>query len=265
MSVILTFYSQMGSVGKSTACANIAHEIAVLGEKVLVIDLSDSSTISEILLKEGIESEVIDSSPTYLPYEYVSNTKLILPTDQNNLKIIPNYPGMIDYFNEITHYTIHDLVIHLRKLHSMDFSYILIDTSSGSGNLEVAALCAANYVITPLNVNSKNITTGLTKILKKISDAQKECNSELRLLGFFLNFYHNDFKWEEATVQMIQDFAHDKSVVFNHKIDLNMDIPRAYFSHKTLRRYFLHSAAIDQYRDLTQEILDKIHAPEKAG
>ena len=87
MGRIIAFANQKGGVGKTTTCVNMASYMAVLGKKVLVVDLDPQGNATTNL---GFEKTGKHNSLYQIMSGDVDVEKCIYDTKIDKLKIIPS-------------------------------------------------------------------------------------------------------------------------------------------------------------------------------
>ena len=150
MSYIISFANQKGGVGKTTSTINTAAALALLGKKVLLIDLDpQGSSTSGVGIQK---SSLIQTS-----YNVISGTcdanDAIIKTKFKNLSIIPSNISLAASEFEITtqkdrEYFLKNRLENLKKENLYD--YIIMDCPPSLGIITINALTASQGVIVPM-------------------------------------------------------------------------------------------------------------------
>lgn len=143
----IAFAVQKGGTGKTTTAVNVAHGLALKGNKTVLIDCDPQGNATNNLFTEKPVHELAEVLKGEItPDEGITEIR-------DNLFIIPTISiggglrawGRSDAKDEI--YIFDDLKKELGK---MGFDYIIYDLSPSFGDLEQAVLMGADEVITPI-------------------------------------------------------------------------------------------------------------------
>ena len=143
---IISIFNNKGGVGKTTSAVNIAAELGLQGNKVLLIDLDPQCNATNY-----IGAHYPDSKGTYelLKGEDVS-ISLTLP---ENLWLIPSSINLISLEEEIE---IDDTSkVRLKDYLSSKediFDYVILDCPPSLGLITINALAASDYILIPSKV-----------------------------------------------------------------------------------------------------------------
>jgi len=174
----LVVAQQKGGVGKTSTLVHLAFDFLERGLRVAVIDLDTQANASYTLqkYKSGyLASQMFDSSPddvlagfSGLPagplLQIISSDPVLANMERRNL----NDAAMIFKKN-------------ITALAASGFDVILIDTAPALGVSLAAALYAADYVLSPIELEVYSIQ-GIKKMVTTISNIKKQ-NIALKFLG----------------------------------------------------------------------------------
>ncbi len=144
MGKIISLANQKGGVGKTTTTINLAASLAVLEQKVLVIDADPQANATSGL---GLDVRNVQSSIYECIVNEVDAKKVTLETQISNLDIIPSHIDLVGAEIEMLSMPNREKMLknaleHIRD----DYDFILIDCSPSLGLLVVNALTAADSV-----------------------------------------------------------------------------------------------------------------------
>lgn len=166
----LVVANQKGGVGKSTLTVHLAWYAAELGARVLIIDLdsqgNSSSTLQEYACDVDASELFLEAAPGSVPANQV-----VLIKGDTKLVDVDRLPAAI-----AGHFTKH--VAALRS----QFDLCIIDTAPAAGLRQVAALIAANYVVSPIELETYSIQ-GITSMMQTIYGVKQRFNKSLTFLG----------------------------------------------------------------------------------
>ncbi|RII36352.1 ParA family protein [Clostridium chromiireducens] len=157
-----------GGVGKSTISVHIAHGLALLGNKVLLIDL-DGQNDSSLFL--GIYDQ--DYKKTF--YDLINKRECIELSEciinaRENLDLLPS--RRIDIINtEFYREARIDLILkeRLKGIDNMNYNYVIIDCGPQRSKVNDAVLCFIDKIIVPVQVESASVRA-IGNIYEYLSD-----------------------------------------------------------------------------------------------
>ena len=170
----LVVANQKGGVGKTTLLVHFAHYAAETGNRVLVIDLDPQGNTSSSL--EAFASGIASSSlfgPT-------PTTSAVKP--KTSITLIAADSDLID-LDHATMDVAKTFLGHVRQLSDAgQFDLCLIDTAPALGLRMIAAITAANYVISPIELQAYSID-GIDAMVRTIYGIRQQLNPGLQFLG----------------------------------------------------------------------------------
>lgn len=220
---VISFLNNKGGVGKTATTATVAHILATLyNKKVLLIDIDPqgncSSLYSQIKMIDLLSSLLRDI-PTESPEKTVedlflnTNTDIhetIRATDYKNLDIIPALLTLSEC-EEILKADIRTpqqfrLKKHLEAIKD-EYDYCLIDCSPSINILNINSLVASDEVYIPLKCDAWS-ATGMC-IAKKLVKTVQSYNSNLKLAGCFFTQWEGKKNVSQTTYELLQAFVPD--------------------------------------------------------
>ena len=168
MGKVISLVNQKGGVGKTTTSINLSASLAVLGKKVLLIDLDpQGNTTTGVGINKGdIEKSVYD-----VLIGECKITEAMIKTKYKNLYVLPatiNLAGLDIELVEKSHRENgflkgEQLKIHLAEIID-SFDYIILDCPPSLGIITTNALTASNSVIIPVQCEFFALE-GITQLL----------------------------------------------------------------------------------------------------
>ena len=187
MTQIFAITNQKGGVGKTTTAINLATALAVVGSRILVIDLDPQGNASTGLGIPPTERQV-SSYDVLMGKARIGQTSR--PTQVPQLSIIP---GTVDLSSIDI-----ELGAELRRTHRLRnaltaqetsrYDYVLIDCPPSLNLLTINALVAAHAVLVPLQCEFFALE-GLSQLLKTVREIRETVNSSLKIQGIVLTMY----------------------------------------------------------------------------
>lgn len=254
MGRVICIANQKGGVGKTTTSVNLASALALIGRKVLVIDLDPQGNASSGL---GIKRyEYQDSNIYHVLIGEATIKQVIQTTAIQNLHVAPANPDLVGA--EIELVDIPQREYRLREaLHgvSSQYDYMLVDCPPSLGLLTVNALSAANTFIVPLQCEYYALE-GLSQLLNTAGVIKKNLNPELKIEGIVLTMFDTRNNLSHQVVSEIQ--SHFKDKVFKSIIPRNVRLSEAPSHGLSIFQYDDKSIGAEKYKELAMELDERV-------
>lgn len=208
----LTIANQKGGVGKTTLGLHLAFNLLEQGNRVLFIDLDP----------QGNSSKTLDQYKTFVPASALFMANTGKDIEAANFQLIPASAELIDVDRKPW-----EVMAHLANnlaLVDDQFDYCLIDTAPTMGLRLTASLIAADYVLSPIEVEEYSLD-GLQKLLKTIFSVKKNLNPKLEFLGIAVNRFNSRNDRQIAAFKALA--AQYGSYILPQPIGIRKSIPEA--------------------------------------
>jgi chromosome partitioning protein len=176
---ILVLANQKGGVGKSAIACQFALFLALKSDRnVLVIDLDHQANASDALQKSThvAVSEFRASALFHENVRFPAERFLLVPADRDLLRLESQAANHDVFLNNFVD-NVRDLPVH--------YDYVVIDTGPNPDIRPLSALIAADFVISPIQLNQEAID-GLSALQVDL-EKMRSLNPNLRLLGALPN------------------------------------------------------------------------------
>ncbi len=178
--------NQKGGVGKTTSAINISTELALLGRRVLLIDLDPqgnaTSGLSIPFAEEG--ADLYD-----VFFGKIQLESVIRESQIERLYVAPASSDLVGIEIELGKKPGRELILRSEiALIKEKFDYVIIDCPPSSGLLTLNALGAANGVLIPLQAEYYALE-GISALTRTIDFVKQTFNPELSVLGVFVTMY----------------------------------------------------------------------------
>ncbi len=256
MGKIIAFANQKGGVGKTTTCVNVATYMALMGKKVLILDVdSQGNATSAVGINKTKELktiyDLIDGESSY--------DEVIQPTIVDNLYIIPSTIDLAGAEVELIHIPQREKVIK-RILDEIKGSYdfILIDCPPSLALITVNALTAADSVIIPITCEFFPME-GIAQLMNTIRLIKYHLNPDLDIEGVVMTM-------KDKRYNLTNQVSNEIIKVFNKKVYIttiprNIRLAEAPSHGLPVALYDATSKGAEAYLSLAEEILKRAKVP----
>lgn len=256
MGKIIAFANQKGGVGKTTTCVNVATYMALMGKKVLILDVDPQGNATSAV---GI-NKTKDLKTVYdLIDEASAYDEVIRPTIVENLYIIPSTVDLAGAEIELIQIPQREKVIK-RILDEIKDSYdfILIDCPPSLGLITVNALTASDSIIIPLQCEFFALE-GLTQLMNTIRLIKYHLNPDLDIEGVVLTMKDKRLTSQNQVSNEILKFFNQK--VYITTIPRNIRLAEAPSHGLPVALYDATSKGAEAYLSLAEEIMKRNNTP----
>ncbi len=258
MGKVISLVNQKGGVGKTTTSINLSASLAVLGKKVLLIDLDpQGNTTTGVGINKGdIEKSVYDVLIDECKIE-----EAMIKTKYKNLYVLPatiNLAGLDIELVEKSKQESGFLKGEQLKRHLIDlkesFDFVIIDCPPSLGLITTNALTASDSVIIPVQCEFFALE-GITQLLKTIMLAQKSLNPTLNIEGVLLTMLDSRTNLGFEVVDDIRKFFKEK--VYNTIIPRLVRLTEAPSHGEPIIAYDPKSRGSEAYINLAKEVIER--------
>lgn len=255
MTKIISLVNQKGGVGKTTTSINLAASLALLGKKILLIDLDPQGNATTGV---GINKGDINSSVYDLLRGDASISDVIRKTDFKNLWIIPatiQLAGIDIELIEKSKVTpgfkkAYQLKEHMEGVKD-EYDYVIIDCPPSLGMITTNALTASDSVIIPVQCEFFALE-GITQLLNTIMLTQKNLNPNLDLEGVLLTMLSKSNLGLDV-IEEIRSYFKDR--VYDTIIPRLIRLAEAPSHGKPIVAYDPKSKGSEAYINLAKEVI----------
>ena len=255
MGKIISLVNQKGGVGKTTTSINLSASLALLGKKILIIDLDPqgNATTGVGINKGDIEKSI---------YDLLSGTsniqEVIQKTDFKNLDIIPSTIQLagidIEFIEKSKNDPMFRRAFQLKeKIESIkdQYDYVIIDCPPSLGTITTNALTASNSCLIPVQCEFFALE-GITQLLNTIMLTQKNLNPKLDLEGVLLTMLSKSNLGLDV-IEEIRSYFKDR--VYDTIIPRLIRLAEAPSHGKPIVAYDPKSKGSEAYINLAKEVI----------
>lgn len=252
MAKIISFTNQKGGVGKTTTCVNLSAYLAVLGQKVLMIDLDPQGNATSgvgIEKHKGLATinELIDGEKTF--------KEVVIETDIVGLDVIPSTVDLAGAEVSLVSMPQREKVLkNILEEQKNNYDFIMIDCSPSLGLLTINALTASDSVIIPMQCEFYALD-GLTQLMNTIRLVKYHLNPNLDVEGVVRTMKDNRSNLINQVSQEIIKFFKNK--VYDTYIPRNIRLAEAPSHGLPIVLYDQSSKGAEAYLSLAEEFLNR--------
>ena len=258
MGKIIAFANQKGGVGKTTTCVNVAAYMAMMGKKILIVDLDpQGNATSGVGIKKSKDLKTI--------YDLIdgesSFDEAIQPTIVENLFIIPSTVDLAGAEVELIQIAQREKVVKKLLDEIKDsYDFILIDCPPSLGLITVNALTASDSVIIPMQCEFYAME-GITQLMNTIRLIKYHLNPNIDIEGVVMTM-------KEKRFNLTNQVSNEIIKVFNKKVYVttiprNVRLAEAPSHGLPVALYDSNSKGAEAYLSLAEEILKRSGTPYK--
>lgn len=252
---IIAFANNKGGSGKTTTCANIGYSLSVLGKKVLLIDGDMQLNLSLSFFDEDrvLELAAGEKNLYYAIKKQEDLTEYIMATPYENLDLIPSSMLMSGIEYELFTKWQREFILKgcLKKVKaSKEYDYILIDAPPTLGGWVMNILCAADYVIMPVEASPWGLF-GVANMFEFLEDVQK-IHEGLELLGIAITKVDARKNYYKQTCETLH--STEGVHVFENIIRVDSEVEWAQDNSKPILVHKKSARSAGEYMSLAKEI-----------
>ena len=241
--------NQKGGVGKTTTVVNLATYLALLGDRVLVIDLDPQGNatsgfgIDRTTVEGSIYDALVDERPL---------SGLHVATSVNGLRLVPSSMSLAGAEVELTPVAGRERRLGRSIRAEQDArDWILVDCPPSLGLLTVNALTAVDAVLVPVQCEYYALE-GLTYLIATINLVRDHLNPDLEISGVVLTMF--DGRTNLSTEVAAEVRRHLHGAVFETMIPRSVRLSEAPSHGLPIALYRPESKGAEAYERLAREL-----------
>jgi chromosome partitioning protein len=214
--------NQKGGVGKTTTTVNLAAGLALLGQRVLVVDLDPqgNATMGSGIDKRGLELTLYD-----VLLESATIAEARHPSPKGGYDVLGANRELAGAEVELV-----DLAHRERRLKTAllavkdEYDFVLIDCPPSLSLLTLNGLCAAHGVVVPMQCEYFALE-GLSDLVNTIKQVHANLNPELEIIGLLRVMFDPRITLQQQVSDQLK--AHFGDKVFDTVIPRNVRLAEA--------------------------------------
>jgi len=250
MSKVIAICNQKGGTGKTTTSVNLSASLALLGKKILLLDVDPqgNSTSGVGVNKSEVSKSIYD---VLVSKDFIEN--VILKTQINNLDVIPSNINLTGVEVELVGAISREMRLSKALQPIKDnYDFIFLDCPPSLGLLTLNALVACNSIIVPIQCEFYALE-GVSQLLNTIKLIKDNLNSALEIEGILLTMA--DFRTNLTTEVINEIKNYFKEKVYKTIIPRNVRLSEAPSFGKPISIYDKNSIGSKKYEEFAREFL----------
>ena len=265
----IALVNQKGGVGKTTTTVNLGTALAIMGKRVLLIDLDPQGHLT---LHTGIDPDSLDKSIYDLLTDPAVTAADIAHQPRENLTVLPAEVNLAGVESELASLASTGQAQRILRdkcapllAQGNGFDYVLIDCPPSLGMLTVNALTLAREVIVPMQAHFLALQ-GLSKLLETVALVKQSVNPDLVVAGVILCMHESQTLLAGEVLADLntfleaargQDVPWRDAVVFGPPIRRNIKLAECPSFGQTIFDYAPTCPGANDYKALAQAVADQ--------
>lgn len=253
---VICFTNNKGGSGKSTSCANLGYELAAAGRRVLLIDGDMQLNLSLSYFDEKKVLKMAEGEKNL--YCAIKDRRdlsdFVVSTDYEKLDIIPSSTLMSQIEYDLFTMLQRELVLKkclqgIRK--AGEYDYILIDAPPTLGTWVINILCAADYVIVPVEASPWGLF-GLANMFDFLNSMGEM--TQAQIMGVLITKVDERKNYYRQTREVLSDYGNIH--VFDTFIHVDSSIEWAQDASVPVAVYKKQTRSAKEFGKLAKEVMD---------
>jgi chromosome partitioning protein len=251
MAEIISILNQKGGCGKTTTAVNLSAALALLGKKVLVIDMDPQANATTAF---GVQKNEENSVYRVLTGEQTMD-EAIVPTEISGLDVLPSHISLSGAEVELSK----DIGFPFILKESVDgllddYDYVLLDVPPSLGILTINSLVAADSVIIPIQAEFYALE-GMADLLDAMNLVESRLKSPSPIKGILITLYDSRTRLGRDVYRNVKQYFGDREYIFKTTIPRNVKLAEAPSHGKPCIIYDEECIGTEAYNDLAKEFL----------
>ncbi|GAN34305.1 MAG: ParA family protein [Candidatus Brocadia sp. AMX2] len=250
----IALLNQKGGVGKTTTTANLGACLAMLGKKVLVIDMDPQANLSVHL---GVDIHNLKYSVYNLMKGECTPEDVLLNTGVQGLDIIPANIELAGAEIELVGVVGRETVLKEYLGQVLDkYDYVLVDCPPSLGLLTLNVLTLVQELFIPLQTEFFALQ-GVSKLLETYEVVRKRLNHDLEITGIIFCMYTSRTRLCNEVIGKIKEYPPLGDKAFNTIIRKNIKLSESPSHGKPIVSYAPDSHGSEDYMALAKEVVQR--------
>lgn len=260
MARIFCIANQKGGVGKTTTTVNLAAGLALVGQRVLVVDLDPQGNAT---MGSGIDKRTLDPSVYDVLLESATVREARRPSPQGGYDVIGanrELAGAEVELVALDHR--HERLRRALAVADADYDFVLIDCPPSLSLLTLNGLCSAHGVVVPMQCEYFALE-GLSDLVNTIRQVHGNLNPKLELIGLLRVMFDPRITLQTQVSDQLK--AHFGDKVFDTVIPRNVRLAEAPSYGQPGVVFDRSSKGAQAFIEFAREMVARMAAPRPAA
>ena len=254
---VISVANQKGGVGKSTTVYNLWSGLAMVGKKVLMMDVDPQGDLTKMLgerkphdlsltLASAMNDVVSGATPRDHPeimhhregFDFVPGNRSLSAVEVGLVNVMSRETVLRQYVDSV----------------KKDYDYVLLDCRPSLGMLVINALSASDYVLIPVQADYL-AAEGMTELVGTVQSVKRQINPKLKIGGVFLTMA-NETNFRKDIVAAVRANFGKHLPVMDSVIPATVRLAEISTADKSIFEHEPKGRAAEAYRNLTKEVLE---------
>jgi chromosome partitioning protein len=251
MAETIAILNQKGGCGKTTTAVNLSTAMAILGKKVLVIDMDPQANATTAF---GVDKNEDNSIYRVLTGQQTLD-EAIVATEISGLDLLPSHISLSGAEIELSK----DIGFPFILKESMDgilenYDYVLVDVPPSLSILTINSLVAADSVIIPIQAEFYALE-GMADLLDAMNLVETRLNSPSPIKGILITLYDSRTRLGRDVYHNVKQYFGETEYIFQTTIPRNVKLAEAPSHGKPCIIYDEECVGTEAYKTLALELL----------